>query len=207
MLLTAHDVADAEIDVVGAGGEVVGGDAVASEEREVFDVGGRFGLLAEDEVFDGDAVAGVARDAETDYEGFAGGGAAVAFVAGDFALAGVEEPGAVWFGRVVGFKRREVAVGHAFGEDGLGYLFMEGEAVGLAVLLVPGEAQPLEAFEDGIEGLFGVALDVGVVDAEDHCAAVAAGVEPVKYEGAGAPDVQIARRRGRKTNSEHEIRV
>ena len=33
---------------------------------------------------------------------------------------------------------------------------MEGEAIGLAVLLVPGEAQPLEPFEDGIEGLFGV---------------------------------------------------
>ncbi len=106
-----------------------------------------------------------------------------------------------------GSEGREVAIGHAFGEDSLGYLFVEGEAVGLAVLLVPGEAQPVEAFEDGIEGLFGVALDIGVVDAEDHCAAVAAGVEPVKDEGARAPDVQIARRRGRETNSEHEIRV
>ncbi len=101
VLLTAHDVADAEVDVVGAGGEMVGGHAVAAEEREVFDVGGRFGLLAVDEVFDGDAVAGVARDAETDYEVFARGGAAVAFVAGNFALAGVEEPGAVRFVGVV----------------------------------------------------------------------------------------------------------
>ena len=43
--------------------------------------------------------------------------------------------------------------------------------------------------------------DVGIVDAQDHGAAVVAGIEPVEDEGARAPDVQKARGRGRKTNS------
>ena len=50
MVLSADDVGDAEIDVVGAGGEVVGGGAGASKEREVFDVFGGFGLVAVDSV-------------------------------------------------------------------------------------------------------------------------------------------------------------
>ncbi len=44
MILAADDVADVEIDVVGAGRHVIGRDAVAAEQREVFDVGGGFGL-------------------------------------------------------------------------------------------------------------------------------------------------------------------
>src|SRR6185503_8123596 len=97
----------------------------------------------------------------------------------------------VFFG-AAGVGRSEVAIGEAFGEDVRGELFVEGEAFGLAILLVPVEAEPVEAFEDGVEGGFGVALEVGVVDAEDHGAVVTAGVEPVKDEGAGAADMEVA---------------
>ncbi len=61
VVLTAYDVADAEIDVVGAGGEVIGGRAVAAEQGEVFDIGGGFGLLAVDVIGEADIFGHVAR--------------------------------------------------------------------------------------------------------------------------------------------------
>jgi len=156
VVLTADDMGDAEVDVVSTGREVVGRGAVAAEEREVFDVFGGFGLVAVDGIVELDVFGGVARDAEADDEFFAGGGAAVAFLGGHFALAGIGAPGTggvlgvVLFG-ASGVGRSEVAIGEAFGEDGLGELFVEGEALGLAILLVPVEAEPVEAFEDGVE--------------------------------------------------------
>ncbi len=95
-------------------------------------------------------------DTESDDEFFAGGGAAVAFVLRHYALAGVGEPGSrgvlgvVFLGSgCVG--RREIAIGEAFREDRFGDLFVEGETFGLAILFVPVEAEPVEAFKDGIE--------------------------------------------------------
>jgi hypothetical protein len=77
------------------------------------------------------------------------------------------------------------------------------EAVGLLVLFVPSEVEPAQAVEDGIDGGFGVAGDVGVVDAQDHGAAVVAGVEPVEDIGPRAPNVQKASGRRGETNSDH----
>ena len=48
VILAAHYVADAEINVIGAGGEVIGRGAVAAEEREIFDISGWSGLLTVD---------------------------------------------------------------------------------------------------------------------------------------------------------------
>jgi len=79
MVLAADDVADAEIDVVGAGGQVVGGHAVGTEEGEVFDVVGGFDLLAVDGVVEANGLGGATGDAEAEGEGLSGGGAAVAF--------------------------------------------------------------------------------------------------------------------------------
>jgi hypothetical protein len=67
---------------------------------------------------------------------------------------------------------------------------MEGQALGLLVFFVPVEAQPAQALEDGLDAGFGVALDIGVVEAKDHGAVVMAGVKPVEDEGAGAADVE-----------------
>ena len=88
-----------------------------------------------------DAVAG---HAEAQGEGLSGGGAAVAFVAREFAHAGVEEPGSVGAGffAIAALGEGEVAVGEAFFEDRVGHLAMEGEAVGLLVLFVPTEIEP-----------------------------------------------------------------
>ena len=93
VVLAAHDVADAEIDVVGAGGQVIGRRAVAAEQREVFDIVGGFGLLAVDESVKRDGFAVSRGTRNRTHEFFAGGGAAVAFFARNFALAGIGEPG------------------------------------------------------------------------------------------------------------------
>ena len=80
---------------------------------------------------------------------------------------------------------------------------MKRQPLGLFVLLVPAEVEPAQAFEDRSHRGFGVALDVGIVEAQDHRPALVAGVEPVENEGARAADVQKAGRRRRKTDSQH----
>ena len=143
-----------------------------------------------------------AGNAIAEGEGLAGGGAAVAFFAGEFAHAGVEEPGSLRGGRFAfsGVRGGEVAIGKALGEDGFGACAVQGQAFGLLVFFVPVEAQPAQAFEDGLHAGVGVALDVGVVEAQHHGAVVVARVEPVEDERAGAADVEKAGGRGRKTN-------
>src|ERR1700686_385254 len=98
MVLSADDVADTEVDVVGTGGEVVGGHAVRTEEREVFDVAGGFDLLAIDRVSEADLFACPSGNAEAEGEGLSRRGSAIAFGAGKFAHAGVEEPGLIGAG-------------------------------------------------------------------------------------------------------------
>ena len=65
-----------------------------------------------------------------------------------------------------------------------------GKALRLLILFVPAEIEPAQAIEDRVDAGVGVALDVGIVQAEDHGSLVMAGVEPVEYEGAGAADVE-----------------
>ena len=105
---------------------------------------------------------------------------------------------------VAGVGGSEVAIGEALGEDGLGHLAVQGKPLGLLVLLVPGEAEPAQAVEDGVDAGVGVALDVGVVQTQDHGAAVVAGVEPVEDEGARTAHMEKAGGRGRESDSEHK---
>src|SRR5271166_3445753 len=79
MVLTADDVTDLQIDVVGTRRQVVGGHAVAAEQGEVFDVVGGFGLMTVDGVGKADVFAGTARDSEAQCKSLAGGGTAIAF--------------------------------------------------------------------------------------------------------------------------------
>ena len=59
----------------------------------------------------------------------------------------------------------------------------------------------MQSFKDGVQRCFGIALDIGVVDAQDHGSAVVAGVQPIKDESTGATDVEISGRRGSEANS------
>ena len=92
MVLAADDVGDAQVGVVGAGGEVVGGHAVGAQQGEVFDVGGGFYLLAVDRISKSHDLLTLARHAKAQRKRLAGCGAAVTFRFGKFARAGIEQP-------------------------------------------------------------------------------------------------------------------
>ena len=78
VILAADDVADVEIGVVGARCHVIGGDAVAAEEREVFDVGWEFRLVAENRVVKCDRPRALTGNPVAKNERFACVGAALA---------------------------------------------------------------------------------------------------------------------------------
>ncbi len=69
-------------------------------------------------------------------------------------------------------------------------------------LAVPADAEPIEPVEDGVDGGLGRALAVGVLDAQQHLAAAAAGVEPVEQRRPRPADMQEAGRRGRKAGDD-----
>src|ERR1700716_2218158 len=118
---------------------VVGAHAVRTEEREVFDVVGGLGLFAIDRISEADLFACSPGNAEAEGEGLSGRGSAIAFGAGKFAHAGVEEPSLVGSGffAVAGVGRSKVAVSQALLKDGVGDLAMKGQSFGLLVFLVP----------------------------------------------------------------------
>ena len=204
MILPAHDVADPQIHIVRAGSQMIGGRAVTAQQREVFDIVGRFRLFAENGVGESDYFT-VARNPEAQHEGLAGGGTAVGLltqhVARRIAFDGAK--GLVRFLR----RRGEIPIREAFRENRLRQLLMQRQSLGLPVLLIPSEAQPVQPREDGLQRFFCVSLQIRVVNAQDHSAAIPPRVKPVENEGARTPDVQIARWGGRKPNSEHEIAV
>lgn len=62
--------------------------------------------------------------------------------------------------------------------------------------LVPLDAHPREVAEDGVLRLLGRARGVGVLDAQDELAPDVLREEVVEERGAGASDVEVARRGG-----------
>jgi len=91
-------------------------------------------------------------------------------------------------------------------------VFVEGEALGLIEgALIPVEAEPLKSVDDALDEFGLVALGVGVFDAEDHDAALLAGVEPVEESGARAADVEVTGGRWGEADADggvcHEIWV
>ena len=78
MVLAANDVADAQVGIVGARREMVGRHAVAAKKREVFDIVGRFLLLAVHGVYKAHLAAGAARHAIAQGKRLARRGSAIA---------------------------------------------------------------------------------------------------------------------------------
>src|SRR5581483_10259802 len=103
--------------------------------------------------------------------------------------------------RVSGVCRREVAVSKALLQDCVGDLPVEAVPLRLLVFLIPAQPQPAQPFEYRLHGSLGIALDIGIVEAEDHDTATALGIKPVEDEGASAPYVQKTGGRGRKSDS------
>src|SRR5208282_1980506 len=95
MVLAADDVGDTQIDVVGTRGEVVGGHAVGTQKRKVFDVLSGLNLLAINGVIEADLFACSARNTEAEGEGFSRRSSAVTLGAGKFSHTRVKEPGLI----------------------------------------------------------------------------------------------------------------
>ncbi len=87
VILAANDVADAQIGIVDAGGEVVGRHPIRPQQGEVFDLVGELGLLAIDAVGKAQGPVVATGNAIAKGKGLARGGAAVAFFARQFAHA------------------------------------------------------------------------------------------------------------------------
>ena len=107
-------------------------------------------------------------------------------------------------------RRAEAVVGLAAGEQLVGVRGVEVQPLRLAVgagraadvgPLVPLEAEPAQVLQDAVLGLFRRSLGVGVFDAEDERAVVAAREQPVEQRRAGVADVQRAGRAGGETHS------
>ena len=121
VVLAANDVADAQVGVVCAGGQVIRRHAVAAEQSEIFDIGGGFGLLAEDTIFEMNHSPALARHAEAQRERFARRRPPVAFRARKLAHAGRKQPSPV-LARTFRIRRAgrcEVAIRQVFGENRL----------------------------------------------------------------------------------------
>ena len=107
-------------------------------------------------------------------------------------------------------RRAEAVVGVPAGEQLVRVRGVEVQPLGLAVRaagaadvgpLVPVEAEPAQVLEDALLGLLGRSLGVGVLDAEDEGAVVAAREQPVEERGARVADVQLAGGAGRESDS------
>jgi hypothetical protein len=203
MILAANDVTDAQVGVVRARSQVIRRHAITAQQREILDVRDGFGLLAVNRIAKANIGWAIARHTEAQHERFAGGGAPVAFGSRQFAHVRIEKPSPFAARRFasIGLGRREVAVRQPLFEDRLSRGLVHRQPLGLAILFVPTQIEPAQPVEDGIERRLRVAFDVGIVDAQDHRAAIVARVKPVEDERARAADMEKAGGGRREANS------
>lgn len=102
-------------------------------------------------------------------------------------------------------SRGEVAIRQSLLKNGLGDLAVQCQALGLFVFFIPTKIEPAQTLEDRVNRCVGIALDVGVIQPEDHGSPVMTGVEPVEDEGAGTANVQKTSGGRRESNAEHNL--
>ena len=208
MVIAADDVGDAHHRVVDDGREVVGRGAVGAEDDEVVELLRVEGHVAVDRIVDDD-VAAVEGHLDAQDVGLAGLDAAAGLLGikiAAAALIALEGVLALLRGLAVGVELllgAEAGIGLALIPELLGGLLIQVQALGLGVgakiaahlgTLVPVQAQPTHGAQNDLRVLVGGTGGIGVVDAQDERAAVCAGKSPVIDSGAGAADVQLARR-------------
>ena len=178
MILPANDVRDPQINVIRAGGQVIGRHPVGTEQCEVFDILGKFALLAVDRIAEAHFLARTTRDPKTQREGLTRVGAPIALVPRKLTDPGVEEPCALR-ARLLDFacmSRREVAVRHALLKNLPRRFLVERQPLRLLVFLVPPKVEPLQSLEDRLHRGIRIALDVGVIQAKHHGPGVPSGI-------------------------------
>ena len=139
MVLAADDVGDAQVGVVGAGGEVVSRHAVGAQQGEVFDVGGGLYLLAVNRISKSHDLPPSRGTRKRKANGSPAAARRSLSALREFARARIEQPGSLrarFFG-VPGVSRSEVAVGKAFLENRPRGLAVQIDALGLFVFFVP----------------------------------------------------------------------
>ena len=208
VVVAADDMGDLHHGVVDDGREVVRGRAIGAEDDKVVELLGVKGYLAVDGVVDDD-VAAVLRHLDAQDVGLAGLDAAAGLCGikiAATALIALEGVLALLRGLSVGVELllgAEAGIGLALVPKLLGGLLVQVQALGLGVgakvaahlgALVPVKTQPTHGAQDDLRVLVGRAGRIGVVDAQDERAAVCTGESPVIDSGAGAADVQLARR-------------
>ena len=208
MVVAADDMGDLHHGIVDDGREVIRGRAVGAEDDEVVKLLGVEGHLAVNGVVDNDVTA-VLGHLDAQDVGLAGLNATTGLLGIEIAAAALialEGILALLRGLTVGLELllgAEAGVGLALVPKLLGGLLVQVQALGLGVgakvaahlgTLVPVQAQPTHGAQDNLRVLVGGAGGVGVVDAQDERAAVCTGESPVIDSGAGAADVQFARR-------------
>ena len=104
---------------------------------------------------------------------------------------------------IAGVCRGKVTIGEALREDLIREFPMQLAAFRLAVEFVPTKIEPLQTFGNGVKGGLRIALNVRIVDAQNHCAIVVTRVEPVENKRSGAANVEVPRRRRSETDSKH----
>ncbi len=202
MVVAADDVGDAHVVVVDDHRQHVGRRAVGAQQHEVVEIAVRPGDAALHLVVDHGLALGRRLEAHDrrDARGRLGGVAvAPASVVAHRALLGLG---------ALAHRREFILAGEAMIRLALGEQSQRHLAVTVGAgelvhrLAVPIEAEPGEAVDDRGDRGVGRALAVGVLDAQEHLAAVTTGEEPVEERGTRAADVEEARGRGREARDD-----
>ena len=208
VVVATDDMGDLHHGVVDDGRKVIRGRAVRAEDDKVVELLGIEGHLAVDGIVDND-VAAVLGHLDAKDVGLAGLDATAGLLGikiAATALIALEGVLALLRGLAVGVELllgAEAGIGLALVPKLLGGLLVQVQALGLGVgaivaahlgTLVPVQAKPTHGAQDDLRVLVGGAGGVGVVDAQDERTAVCAGESPVIDSGAGAANVQLARR-------------
>src|SRR5437016_14631929 len=91
VVLTTNDVINLQLGIIRAGRQVIGRHPVATQKREVLDIGGGFGLLAVNAINKTNLLHGFSGHPEAQSKRLSGGGPAVALGAGKIGRASCRE--------------------------------------------------------------------------------------------------------------------
>ena len=73
-------------------------------------------------------------------------------------------------------------------------LLIGAKGTSLVRTFIPVQTKPVQSIINHLAGFFSIPLLVGILNAEDECPSMLAGVEPIKKGGPGSPYVKVSGR-------------